>query len=208
VLLTAAYLGFDKSEKFQSAFETIAPDVARQLEKAKSALIGLDTVETDTYVLDPEYGIYWQYMICYITGINHRIEDWRKCYILYFFFRRQKHVPLLNYFRRRWDVPIVGALLFVFLTTFIYLVALTLDFDLPTDSRTLRCIFFAYVIGIVWVLFSLIILHGPLQNIDKTCEKGYVKIATKMDNAIRRAAKIQQKLAQRASSDSTRRQTS
>ena len=70
VLLTAAYLGLDKFEKFRTAFQTIAPDVARQAEKAKSVLVALDIIETEVVVLDPHFGMFWQYMICFITGCD------------------------------------------------------------------------------------------------------------------------------------------
>lgn len=187
VLLSVAYLGLDKFEKFKTAFDMIAPELARQRKRASDVLLALDIKETDIVKPDPLLGPFWQHMVCFITGIEHQFTT---CYAIYFFIRRQKHIPLLNYFRNRWDTRIVGIAFVISLAGFLFLIATTLDFSLNMSPCSARLFFFGYIVIILWILFSLSILHWRLQNIDGICEKCYERIQRRMDEIKDAAKKI------------------
>ena len=176
VALTGGYLGLDKlgHEKFRSAFDSIAADAALDLKDTPKILKDLDIMKGKIAVLHPpEFGAFWQYMICYITGTAYEIT-WNKyraaaCKIWYFF-RRQRHIPLLGYFRKRWDFFTVIVMLIWTITSFFYLVALTLDFGLKIPSTILCEIFFSYLIVVIWIFLLLVILQWKLPKMSQTLE--------------------------------------
>jgi hypothetical protein len=179
IAVAGGYIGLDKlgHEKFQSAFDSIAPGAATELEETKQILMSLDLMQAETAILHPKYGMFYQYLICYITEIKYEIP---LVFRIWYFLRRQKHIPLLGYFRHRWDVPTVFVMLTWCIVSFWFFVALTMDFGLPIKSEIINVGFFSYIFVIAWIFLMLASIQWKLQKIRETCEGCYHYIRNKM----------------------------
>jgi hypothetical protein len=163
IAISGGYIGLDKlgHEKFQAAFENIAPGAARELENTKKILKDLDLIEGEVAILHPRHGWFYQYVVCFVTGIRYELPA---AYSFAFFFRRQMHVPLLGYFRRRWDVPTASAMLALSMVSCWYLVAASLRCVAPVQHQVLLGLFGFYILVIIWIFVLVLALQWKLQK--------------------------------------------
>jgi hypothetical protein len=92
----------------------------------------LDLMKDDVAVLHPAFGIYWQYVVCYITGTKYKVALRRE---IFFKIRRQTHIPLLAYFRRRVARPVVVFIFVWSLGCLVFLVSSPSISDLGSIRR-------------------------------------------------------------------------
>ena len=120
--VAVAYVGLDKfgGERYQSAYDRIAPEVAHEEAETKKVLYELDLIKDGVAILKTKYGPFWQYLLCYITGTEYEIIHWRR---IIYFVRRQYHIPLLGFFRSRLDTPLVTVMLLWVLVSLFFLLA-------------------------------------------------------------------------------------
>jgi hypothetical protein len=89
--VTGAYIGLDKMghEKVKGAFERIAPAVAAEEAKNQDLFAALNLYRDEVATLHHFYGMFWQYLICIVTGIRYELpQRFRRCRSLWYFVRR------------------------------------------------------------------------------------------------------------------------
>jgi hypothetical protein len=180
IAIAGGYIGLDKlgHEKFRSAFDNIEPGAARELNETRKILMSLDLMEGEVAILHPRYGMFYQYLVCVVTGIPYELAA---PYRFAYFFRWQRYVPLLGYFRRRWDVPTVLIMFAWAMLSFCCLVASTIDFGIQKiDNQGMIALFISYVVIIGWVILLVVALKWKLQKIPQTCQTCYGNIKPKM----------------------------
>jgi hypothetical protein len=199
--VSAAYVGLDKfgGERYRSAYDKIAPEVAHEETETKRILYELDIMKNDVAVLKTKYGAFWQYLLCYITGTNYEIEKWRS---FLYFFRRQKHIPLLGFFRKRLDTPLVTAMLVWTLVSLFFLIGETLDISPAVRISILRYLFISYIAIICSVFFLTFAIQWRLQKIKLTCQGCYRIIRNEMREVTDLAERIKQRTAAGSAVDS------
>lgn len=197
IAATGGYLGIDKLSHsgFSPAFANIEPKVTLEIPENIETLKKLDLVGADGSLkkdgppeLLEECGVFWQYLICTVNDIPYVLPGWRKFRTAVYFFRRQRYIPFLCFFRKRTDYKCVSVMFSLSLVGFAFMVLSTfMEWDIFSNFWWCLVFYVAYLSFILIALFFLVILHGPLQKISVTCERCRAKLELRM----RRILKLQ-----------------
>jgi hypothetical protein len=147
-------------------------------------------MKNGTAILKNKYGPFWQYFLCYITGTQYEITKWRA---FIYFFSRQKHIPLLGFFRKRLDTPLVALMLAWALSSLFLLTGETLDIGIVINVGTLRYFLFSYIAIILLVFFLTFVIQWRLQKIKLTCQGCYRIIRNEMREVTDLAERIKER---------------
>jgi hypothetical protein len=168
VAVTIGYVGLDKvtGEQIISR-DQLEQEITKVSARVDKLLTRHAVIETDglmNFIFDfPNI-----YVLCHVAGrrVRHRWPWQRPLRAIH----RQRHVPLLNYFRHRRDMRLVFRFAIFATLTFVILTASTV-WELPKVSNKLvgEILYIAYVCIIGWIVIS-VPASAKLRRIGPTCD--------------------------------------
>jgi hypothetical protein len=178
--VTIGYVGLDRIRiqlKDEGALERAIASVSTRVEVL---LRQLDVVETNGYI-SFIYDFPPAYVLTHVAGMPVK-QGWKRPYRA---ICRQRHVPLIGYFRNRVDLKLVAASAVLCTLSFLILTAATI-WDLPaiTNKAVAGSLFVIYVSLLIWILISVAASYR-LRHIGDVCQELEKEVDGRLETVLR-----------------------